>query len=115
MDGFASDGDGHLVAPDGQSRKSIAHEQLILFAKSGQEFPGRSPAPATLNRWRLRGVRGVKLETLLIGGQRFTSREAIQRFIEAQNQPQAAEPSMTAAERQARSAAARAVLQARGI
>ncbi len=106
---------GRLEPTNGQARKSIADEQLILFAKSGQEFPGRSPAPATLNRWRLRGVRGVKLETLLIGGQRFTSREAIRRFIESQNQPQAAEPSMTAAERQARSAAARAVLQARGI
>lgn len=95
---------------------SIGNETLIPFQQARNEFPGRKRVGnATLHRWRLRGVRGVKLETLVVGGQRFTSREAIRRFVEAQNQPQAAEPSLTAAERQARSAAARAVLQARGI
>jgi len=93
----------------------MAHEKLILFAESGQQFPGRSPSIPTLHRWRLRGVRGVKLETLKVGGRRFTSIEAIARFVEALNEPQSSEPSITAAERQARSAAARAMLQARGI
>lgn len=94
---------------------SIESETLIPFQQARNEFPGRKRVGnATLHRWRLHGVRGCKLETLVVGGQRFTSREAICRFIEAQNQPHA-EPSMTAAERQARSAAARAVLAGRGI
>ncbi len=28
---------------------------------------------STIYRWHLRGIRGVKLETILIGGQRYTS------------------------------------------
>ena len=95
---------------------SIESETLIPFQQARNEFPGRKRVGnATLHRWRLHGVRGCKLETLVVGGQRFTSREAIQRFVDAQNQSESAEPSMTAAERQARSAAARAVLAGRGI
>ena len=36
---------------------------------------------STVWRWTLRGVRGVKLETSLVGGQRFTSHEALDRFV----------------------------------
>ena len=44
---------------------------------------GRKPHVATLWRWANRGRRGVRLETVMIGGQRCTSHEALQRFIEA--------------------------------
>lgn len=54
-------------------------EDLIRFSDAAKEFPGR-PSLATLHRWRLRGVRGIKLETLLIGGKRFTSFAALDRF-----------------------------------
>lgn len=37
---------------------------------------------STLHRWRLRGIKGVRLETCRIGGKRVTSREAVQRFNE---------------------------------
>lgn len=64
----------------------IESETLIEFQHASGAFPGeRRPAIATLHRWRQRGVRGVKLETVLIGGIRYTSREAIVRFIAAQN------------------------------
>lgn len=33
-------------------------------------------------RWTLRGVKGVRLETIRVGGTTYTSREAIQRFSE---------------------------------
>lgn len=33
-------------------------------------------------RWTLRGVKGIRLETVKIGGTTYTSREAIQRFSE---------------------------------
>ncbi len=35
---------------------------------------------STLHRWRLKGVRGVKLETCRRGGSRCTSLQALQRF-----------------------------------
>jgi hypothetical protein len=38
---------------------------------------------ATLWRWITCGLRGVKLETILIGGTRCTSVEAVERFIMA--------------------------------
>jgi hypothetical protein len=61
-------------------------ETLIPFAEVVKAFPGRDKiSMATLHKWRHIGVRGCKLETLLVGGLRYSSAEAIQRFIEAQN------------------------------
>ncbi len=37
---------------------------------------------ATIHRWRLRGVRGVRLETYCLGGLRFTTLPALERFAE---------------------------------
>jgi hypothetical protein len=42
---------------------------------------GRRPDVSTLWRWAMRGRRGVRLETIQIGGSRCTSREAILRFF----------------------------------
>jgi len=38
-----------------------------------------------MHRWALEGSRGVKLESIRIGGFRYTSAEAVQRFIAAMN------------------------------
>ena len=38
---------------------------------------------STWQRWRLRGVAGVRLDTVRIGGRRMTSVEAVRRFIDA--------------------------------
>jgi|SRR5271157_2341602 len=48
-------------------------------------FPGwdKLPHRVTIAKWRTQGVRGVLLETLLIGNRRVTSCEAIARFFEA--------------------------------
>ncbi len=45
------------------------------------EFTGRAPHPATVARWVSHGVRGVKLETLVVAGARVTTLRAIERFI----------------------------------
>jgi|GEM_PF-802334 len=39
---------------------------------------------ATLERWIRRGARGVRLETVLIGNRRFTTKQAIHRFLVSQ-------------------------------
>lgn len=59
----------------------IESEQLIPFRDAPKHIPGR-PHAATCHRWRLVGVRGVKLETIKVGSKRFTSKEAIRRFSE---------------------------------
>lgn len=95
----------------------LANEQLIPFSQARDEFPGRKRVGlATLHRWRQRGVRGgIILETMVVGGVRFTSREAIQRFVAAMNSPQSVRSELTADQRQARSEMARAILAGRGI
>ena len=57
-------------------------EELLTLTAATKLLPGR-PNVATLWRWRTAGVRGVKLETILCGGRRMTSREALTRFFAA--------------------------------
>jgi len=60
----------------------IHAEHMLTIAEAARELPGR-PHISTLWRWVQRGCRGVRLETVLIGGIRYTSRESLQRMVEA--------------------------------
>jgi hypothetical protein len=60
----------------------IGAESLLTLSKAAGVLPGQ-PHVSTLFRWATRGVRGVKLETCLLGGRRYTSRQALQRFSSA--------------------------------
>ncbi len=96
----------------------VQSETLVSFSEARSAFPGidRRLSLATLHRWRLNGVRGVKLETVLIGGLRYTSREAIARFIAAQNADDAlAAPVITPAQRLRQSESARQELERMGV
>jgi hypothetical protein len=63
-------------------------EELIPITKAAKAIsPSRPPNAATVWRWAMHGVRGVTLENVIVGGQRFTSREAIGRFLQALNEP----------------------------
>lgn len=92
-------------------------ETLVSFSDARSSFrDGRRKSLATLHRWRLRGVNGIRLETCLIGGMRFTSLEAIARFIAAQNAADApAAPVITPAQRRRQSEAARMALEEIGV
>lgn len=90
-------------------------ETLIHFATAARQFPGKGVCIQTMHRWRLNGVRGTKLETVLIGGMRYTSKEAIQRFVEAQNARDTVVPAPTPSQRAKQSAAARRELQVLGV
>ena len=59
----------------------IANETVIPIAEAPHHIPGR-PSLATVWRWVLNGTRAGKLESVLIGGRRFTSLKSIQRFAE---------------------------------
>jgi hypothetical protein len=47
------------------------------------KLTGRKPNVSTLWRWCLKGVKGVHLESICIGGKRFVTATAIENFIEA--------------------------------
>lgn len=59
-------------------------ETLISLKDAARRLPGR-PHVSTLWRWSTRGVRNIRLETSLVGARRFTSLEAIARFLERIN------------------------------
>ena len=94
----------------------VTKEELLTFNKARDAFPGgRRPALATLHRWRLHGIRGVRLETTQIGGSRFTSRQAIVRFLKTQNATETPTPSITPSQRRRQAETANRVLQEAGI
>jgi uncharacterized protein DUF1580 len=60
------------------------HEKLLLLSEAAKFCPSRSGNGvnvATVWRWAKRGVHGVRLETIVCGGVRYTSREALERFF----------------------------------
>ncbi len=86
--------------------------------------PGRNGRPmhiATAYRHIFNGVRGIKLEHVKIGSQIYTSREAVQRFIEAMTDlprgksPSPAKPPRTTAARSKAFARAEAALDDLGV
>jgi Protein of unknown function (DUF1580) len=62
-------------------------DTTLSLAQAARRLPrlraGRPVHPATLWRWSTKGVRGVKLETAMVGGVRVTSEAALSRFIAA--------------------------------
>jgi hypothetical protein len=52
----------------------------VLLSRAGHLLSTR-PSPATLWRWAAKGVDGVQLETFKIGGRRYTTAEALERFV----------------------------------
>jgi hypothetical protein len=77
----------------------VASETLLTFTEAARSLPKRVH-PSTIFRWKLRGVRGVRLESCVIGGRRFTSAEAIERFAAATTAAADGMPSSTRTPRQ---------------
>jgi hypothetical protein len=89
-------------------------ETLLTLTEAAKLLPGR-PSTHLLWRWRTSGVRGVKLETVLVGGRRYTNRSALERFIERTTAAEIGEPVPHSSRQHARShAAAKRELQATG-
>jgi Protein of unknown function (DUF1580) len=65
---------------------------LKLVSKLVPGRTGKGIALTTVFRWAFRGCRGAKLQTILVGGQRYTTQLALDRFIAAINQSDSAHP-----------------------
>lgn len=63
---------------------NLTGESLITMSAAAKLTAGR-PHPSSLWRWTKKGVGGVRLESVQVGGRVFTSREALQRFVAALN------------------------------
>jgi len=72
----------HRSQLKGVAMIDVTNEGLLTLSEAARMLPGRVHV-STLHRWRLRGVQGVHLDTAVVGGRRYTSREALARFSEA--------------------------------
>ena len=58
-------------------------EEIVTLTEASHRLPGR-PSASSIWRWHRHGLRGIKLETIVIGGRRrYTSIQALERFITA--------------------------------
>lgn len=109
------------VAEKGPRMIDVETEDLLTLCRAAAEIPnrasGRGVNTSTVWRWAQRGVRGVRLETVLIGSIRFTSRQAIKRFFAATTAAANGEvaPIPTDKQRQRAIEAANRALDAAGI
>jgi hypothetical protein len=64
----------------------LSHDTMSL-TQAARRLPrlraGRPVHPSTVWRWALSGLRGVRLETAMVGGVRVTSAAALRRFFDA--------------------------------
>lgn len=63
-------------------RKELELDRYLTFPEAAASLPGK-PSVSTIHRWRLKGVRGIRLSTVVIGGRRFVDRAALEDFIRA--------------------------------
>ena len=65
----------------------VGEDELLTLAQAAKRLPlrnnGKRPHVAALYRWTSSGCSGVVLETIQLGGQRYTSVGALQRFAES--------------------------------
>lgn len=91
-------------------------ESLLAPAQACKVFPGGISLPTYWRYIGPRGVRGVQLESFVCGGRRWTSIEAIDRFIKAQNQDKASPPrKITPEQRRRQSESAQQQLERMGV
>ena len=63
---------------------NIELDKLFPVAPLIEQRIGKRPAPATIWRWRLKGINGVRLECVLCGGCWMTTAAAFAEFVRAQ-------------------------------
>ena len=79
------------------------NETLIPVSEIPRHLPGRRVHVATIWRWlSKRGCRGQRLDSVLIGGKRYSSIEAVERFIAATTAAGDGQPVRQAARTKAR-------------
>ena len=70
---------------DTKNPLDLLTEDLIRLNEVPKVLPSRVDV-STAWRWAMRGVGGIKLETVKIGGKKMTSRQAVTRFIQSTSQ-----------------------------
>lgn len=93
----------------------VSRETIMPLSQAAREVPGKPIHVSTVHRWRMKGVRGVRLECIMRGGIRYTSREALARFFAATTAAAEGRPAPSTPDRSAQIAAAEKELAELGI
>lgn len=93
----------------------FATEEILTLHEACKLVKPKDASLATMHRWVTKGIRGVKLETIAVGGRKLTSKEAWFRFVAAQNAPETPVPTITPKQRRKQSEAARVELERMGV
>jgi hypothetical protein len=97
----------------------ISTEAVVTLTEATRHLPrrrkGKPCAVSTVYRWAQRGCRGVRLETIQVGGTKCTSMEALQRFCERLSRADSPEPPRTPARRRRAAEAAARELEREGV
>ena len=102
---------------------ALTSENIISFSRAAklisQKLPdrrgGRALSTSTVYRWAKCGLKGIKLETVQVGGTAATSVEAIERFFSRLAGDAVTTPTATAASKSRRVDAAKRELKAAGL
>ena len=73
----------------------LQNETVIPLTEACKHLPHRDGRPvhaSTIFRWALQGLRGIKLESIKIGGSRCTSLQALARFAERLSREESSQP-----------------------
>ena len=89
----------------------IADEKLMPLVDAVQAATGRRPHLSTVWRWCTRGARGIRLECRVLGGRRYTSPDAVARWMELTTIARDGESAPVTTPRQRQQAADRAAKQ----
>ena len=96
-------------------------EEIITLSRAARGVKPNGVSPATFARWLQCGVRisgsdeRVKPATILIGGRRLTSVEAMRDFFAAQNAPDSPSPVISVKQRRRQAVTADRLLQEAGL
>lgn len=63
---------------------NLHNEEVLTFSEAARIVPrvnGNRVNRGTVSRWAKLGIRGVRLDSLRLGGRYVTSREALDRFL----------------------------------
>lgn len=98
----------------------LATEELLTLSAAVKRLPhgraGKSIHLSTLHRWAApSGLQGARLETVKVGGIRYTSSEALERFITRCSADDARQEPQSTRQRQREIDKAEAELQRAGI
>ena len=70
---------------------ALLEETLVPLTAACKYFPVKC-SRTSIERWARKGSREATLETILLAGRRYTSREAIKRFVRSQLKTEAERP-----------------------